>query len=517
MVLVVIAHWPLLVSDSVLWDGTYVANAAEKGDFAPLHGLFRTMGMPLASYVHAGIGSLPGYVHVYKALAFVCLIVSSLAIYSLLRRFRFAAGESFLIAGLAAVYPSYSSWHEFILPYHIAYAAFFGGLAVLWRDRSPARFPTPRLFIAIGLLALAMAFMNSLFVYIYGVLACVFLATAQRYRFRDMWEFFKGHLTIILFPPLEFVLLRLAFPRIGLAVRYNEVQVDAAQVGKMMLVSPKRIVVDQIVDLFTFARHDPVFFVLLLVYSVAALAGVGWALRCAPTQRPSGKRFAGILFGSAVLFVTGVFPYAVVGKFPQINSYNDRHAILTLVPVAIGIVMVLRFAIRSDHAFRIAGISVLAVCCALQVRNYMMWQNRYVKYLAMIENLKDQEDKLQSVVVFDDRADFGERELLRPYEANWILKHSFRNERHLGFDARQLNRMTYDRAEHDWDRTVYIYSDAKLGTEATLVEIARGDTLSEPKIFFGYYLAGSEGRAAFVKPLVTLRFTDTPVQKWLEK
>ena len=463
------------------------------------------------------MGSLPGYVHAYKALAFACLVASSVAIYLLARQFKIAEMESFLIAAISCAYPFYSSWHELIdIGYHLAYAGFLVGLAVYFHDPAHTGFPSPRRLVALALLALAMVLMNSLFVWIYGVLFCAFLATAERYRVRDAWAFFKRHPLIHILPPLEFLALRLAFPRAGQAAHYNEIQVDPGQIGKMLVVAPKRIVVDQVVDFFAFVRHDPAFFSMLVIYAVVALAGVGWAMRRAETQRPTARKLADILLGSAVLFVTGVFPYAVVGKFPQVDNYCDRHAILTLVPVAVGIVIVLRFVIRSDRGFRIAGMIVLTSCCVLQLRNYVLWQNRYIKYLAVIENLKGQEDRLQSVIVFDDHADFGKREQLRAYEANRMLKQAFHDERHIGFDATLLNKAMFDHAQHELDRVLNMFSDAKFGSEATLVDIERGGPLSESRIFFGYYLACDE-RAAFVKPLVKLRFTDTPVETWLAK
>jgi hypothetical protein len=147
----------------------------------------------------------------------------------------------------------------------------------------------------------------------------------------------------------------------------------------------------------------------------------------------------------------------------------------------------------------------------------VLWQNRYVKYLAIVENLKGQDAKLQSVVVFDDRADIGRHEILRSYEADWMLKRAFGNERHIGFDAKLIDKATFARSQRDWDREYYMFSEAVFGPNATKIAVVQNSSLSEPKIFFEYYFGGAEERNAFLKSLVRLEFTDTPTESWLVK
>jgi hypothetical protein len=511
-------HWPLLLSDSTLWDSVTIRNAIDDHRSDRMDRYFRDLGLPVVALIHDGIGSMPGFIHVYKLLSFTSLICASIAVYSLARQFKLAEMESFLIAAVSAAYPFFSEWHQPMdIPYIMAYAAFFMGLAVYFRELQPPRVLSLRFSSSLILLAISFSVMNSLYVYIYGVLFCVFLAVAKKPYVHSGWRFVTQNLLLVALPPIEFLALRLIFPRTGRWTSYNEIELDSGQIGKMMLVAPKRIVLDPLFDLAGFVLHSPAFFLLLFAYAVAALVLVGWALRRASTGRPSSKSLLLILVGSAVLFVSGVFPYAAVGKFPQINSYNDRHGILALLPVAIGIVMVLRYSLRGDRAFHIAGMAVLALCGAVQMRNYVLWQNRYVKYLAMIENLKGQEAHLNSVVVFDDHADFGERELLRAHEANWILKQAFQDERHIGFDAKLINKVTFTRAQQDWDRAYYMFSQASFGPTATRIDVLRDNALSEPRIFFGYYLASGEKRAEFLKSLLKLTFIDTETDSWLAK
>jgi hypothetical protein len=512
------AHWPLLFSDSTLWDDTMIANAVTSHDFGSLDSYFRMLGSPYGAGLHAVIGGLPGYVSVYKLLAFASLCVAMIGIFLLALQFGFALAEAFLIAAVASIYPFFSSWRQLIdLPYALGYAAFFTGMVVYFRDLRPPKPASLRMLLAVGLFAIALALLSSNLVYIYGMFACVFLASGHAPWIRSSLTFAKENLLFLILPPVEFFAIRLAFPRTGRAVHYNEIQPDSGQVAKMMLVAPKRIVIDQLADLWSFVRHDTAFFALLLVYAALAFAGIAIGIRRFPTRRPTGKQLLGILVGAAVLFAAGVFPYAIVGKFMQINSYNDRHAILAMLPVAIGIVMVLRFALRSDRAFRIAGLILLVLCCVLQVRNYVLWQNRYVKYLAIAENLKGQEDRLQSIIVFDDQAELGERELLRGYEANWILKQAFQDERHIGFDAKLINKAAFDHARNDLERNVYMFQDAQFGPNSTRIDVLRETPLTEPMIYCKYYLSGADERNAFLKSLVKLKFTDTPTDSWLVK
>jgi hypothetical protein len=280
-------------------------------------------------------------------------------------------------------------------------------------------------------------------------------------------------------------------------------------VAKWLVVVPKRIAVDQLKDV-AFAGREPTFFLALVGFSAIVLLPALLAMRL-PTRQITGRQFAIALAYAIFLFYAAAFPYAIVGKFPVINDYTSRHGLLAAIPIAIGLVVVPRFALRSDRWFAAGVLLVLMFCVVMQTRGYILWQNRYIKYVAIVEHLRRQPDELAPLVVIEDNADFGMSEPFRSYETNWITKRAYGNERHLGFDKTNFTSDYFHQMDVPAKHEYCMSRDFKPGPEASWITVDRASDASELRIYLDYLTAGA-GEADFLKSLlnVNVRTVDVP-------
>ena len=353
--------------------------------------------------------------------------------------------------------------------------------------------PSSKRWLTLALPLFAASFaMQSLLVYFYALFLFFFLRQEQGYGIAAAWRFCLRNAAALATPIVFFVAVRWLFPSYGIYQAYNKIQLSPLYLAKWLVVVPKRIAVDQLKDL-AFAGRETLFFLALVGFSAAVLLPAWWAMRL-PSRRLSGRQFA-LAFGYAVfLFYMVVFPYAIVGKFPVINTYFSRHGLLAAVPIAIGLVAVLRYALRNDRLFATCVGIVLVFCLVLQTRGYILWQNRYIKYLAIVEHLKRQPDELAGFVVLEDKADFGMPETISTYETSWMTKRAYGNERHLGFDATNFTQEAFRDMDVPAKHEYYMSRDFKPSRDASWITIDRGSAATELDIYPGYLGAGSKKR-----------------------
>jgi hypothetical protein len=467
-----LAHLPLLVSDSIMWDSMPLANAIEEDNFDLLYRVFRSGGLPQSYYLHSALGHVPNYLLAYKLTAYFSLLGATVCIFWLCLSVRFLGlPEAFAIAAIAAVYPFYGFWQEMIsITYGVCYFLFL--LAACCYSQYLSDPPTSKRWLVLSLLLFMASFsMQSLLVCFYALFLFFFLRQEQGYGIAAAWRFCLRNAAALATPVVFFVAVRLLFPTHGTYEAYNKIELSPVNLAKWLVVVPKRLVVDPVKDL-AFAGREPLFFLALVGFSLAVLWPAWWAMRL-PSRRLSGRQFALTLGYAVLLYYLAMLPYSIVGKFPVINTYFSRHGMLAAVPIAIGLVVVLRFTLRNDWLFG-AGVGMaLVFCLVLQTRGYILWQNRYIKYLAVLEYLEHHPDELAGFVVLEDKADFGMPEQFRTTEINWLTKRAYGNERHMGFDALNFTQDSFHRMDVPAKHEYYMSGDFKPGHDASWITIKR--------------------------------------------
>jgi hypothetical protein len=504
-----LAHLPLLFSDSILWDSAPMANALEERDYDILYQAASSSGAPQVYYLHYALGQFPNYVFAYKLTAYLSLLGATACIFWLCRSVPFLGLlESSAIAAIAAVYPFYAFWQELIaVTYAVCYFLFL--LAACCYSRYLSDPPSSKRWLALALPLFAASFaMQSLLVYFYALFLFFFLREQRGYGLAAAWRFGLRNAPALALPVVFFFAVRWLFPTYGTYEEYNQIQWSPLFLAKWLAVVPKRIALDQLRDL-AFAAREPLFFLALAAFAAAVLLPAWWILRL-PSRRLSGRQFALALGYAVFLFYMAAFPYSIVGKFPVINTTYSRHGLLAAVPIAIGLAAVLRFALRSDRLFAACVGIVLAICVVQQTRAYILWQNRYIKFVAIVEHLRRTPDELAPIVVLDDKAQFGMPEFFRNYEANWITKRAYGNERHMGFDTTNFTKEYFDQMNVPAKRAYCMAHDFQPGDGASWITIEPTSPKTELGVYLGYLTAGAHTNE-FLDSLVDVKIEPAEV------
>lgn len=142
-----------------------------------------------------------------------------------------------------------------------------------------------------------------------------------------------------------------------------------------------------------------------------------------------------------LLLVSALFPYIAVGKYPSVEGWSTRHALLISVPMAVFLVAfgrLLRQGVFMPVAQRIVRIGAILLVLAfalLTCKTYLEWQVRWIKDSSFILNLrelkKEQIDKV-NIIRVNDLYPVG-NEFYRYYEYAVMFKMAWGEESRIGF------------------------------------------------------------------------------------
>jgi hypothetical protein len=515
LVFTALAYLPLLLSDSILWDSAPLANAHEEGNYESLYEGSVSSGAPQVYSLYYVLGHFPDYLLAYKLTAFLCMVGAAACVFQLCLSVPFLGLlEAFAIAAVAAVYPFDSVRQELVtVTSSVCYFLFL--LASCCYSRYLSDPPSSKWWLVLALpLFLASFAMQSLLVYFYALFLFFFLRQQQGFGVAALWRFALRNAVALVMPVVFFLTVHWLFPTYGTYEEYNQIKMSPVLFAKWLVVVPKRVALDQLKDL-GFAGREPLFFLALLGFAAVVLLPAWWVRRL-PSKRPTGREFAYTFAYAVFLFYAAVFPYAIVGKFPVVNEYTSRHGLLAAVPIAIGMVAVLRYALRNDRLFAVSVGIVLAICVVQKTRASILWQNRYIKYVAIVEHLKDTPDELASFVVLDDQANFGMPTHYRNYEVNWITKRAYGNERHMGFDTTNFTPEYYKQMNVPAKRAFCMAGDFEPSDDVSWITIEDRSPYTELGTYLGYLLAGSQ-RHDFLESLVDLSIRPAKVPWTLDE
>ncbi len=441
LLVVGLIHFPLLLSRCVLWDSVPIVHALdEQHDEASVLKLFTDAGSPPAGWLHIGLARLTNYVVGGKFVVFACILGIAVGVFQLaLAARQLSRTEAFFIAILSVAYPFYSLWQELImLPYAVC-ILFFVAAAVLYLRRvvDTTRPHWISALLAVGLFCVSFT-IQSLLVLFYALFVYYYIVFDGSWSRSSVVAFLKRHGLLLLLPIVAFAGKSRLFPQDGRYTEYNQVKMSISNLVKGVVVNPKRIVLDPLVDFVRWGANQPWFF--LECFAVALVSGVLvlWYGRRLPTVPMAFARCAKLLGFAALMFLAGIFAYSAVEKYPTYDHFECRHGILASFAVALGLVVLLRFICRRDGVYRVAVGLVIVVCATLQLRNYILWENRFNKGELLVEKLRELPEPDTDFIALDDQTHLGMSELWRGYDVNWLLMHAWGHERHFGFDAIEL-------------------------------------------------------------------------------
>jgi hypothetical protein len=516
---VLLAHLPMLICDTVLWDSAAIKYMQESGVNEGVRARASQEGMPYVGEFHIAFGRLPYAWHLYRFAAFGCFAATTIGIYLVLSVCPgLSKNEAAAISAMSLLFPSFVLWQEPIMIFQALCVAVFW-IAAAWRLQQLRRPAAPPLAVAATIVLFFFSFIiESLLVFFYVVLAYFFFATPSVLPFKSrVVEFVRRNWLFAIIPFVFFFAKRAAAPTHSIYSTYNSIHLNDLPmlVIKGLVANAKRMLIEQALDLVRFAREQPSFFLGLACLCVVPAVVLSTRLFPASPRPSAGRKILPMLLFCGAAYCAAVFPYAVVGKFPLVNNFNARLAILIWVPISAAFVIaVSSWTSRPRIVQAVYGIA-LGLLILLTVRDQVLWQNRFIKYLAVRENLRDSEADLANTIIFTDQARFGMPETFLVYELNWIMYHAWNNLRHLGFDAARSTPEMMALWRNNAEQKATIYPDFQYDGRISRVTILPGRSVGEWEIYRKYFWGPRAELGDFLRSLVQLHIE--PPKKEIEQ
>lgn len=412
------SFWPIMFDTSVLGDGilNYELLTSEKPE--SIIDYYIAFGLPLHGWFAYLTGLLEPMVLAHKILAFLCIMTGGWYMLATVTRLNFLPKSLTLpVVLLAICFPTYTMWIDIAkLSYAFSHVCFYAGAFyyLKWMANN-----SKWIILLLSLMLFSMAFqVSSFLLYFYGFIGGVGLlhtdpdlsGTANTARF------VKKHGLILAFPIVYFFgIMKVFFKPI---YSYNEFNFNIKVLLQDTIVSLYGLFIEPFSGFWHFLENNPVTCIFIAAY---ALAGVFFLSRVFPkvgVKNPRSKVKAKnlLLFGSILLFLA-VFPYVLVNKPVRGLGYASKNALLSGLPVSLMVISYLSWLFGS-HVKRIFNtVFVLVILfITMNMSTHITWQNRYIKYLSLIENLKQTPPPKERVVFFRDNFPLGTRMLFRHIE-----------------------------------------------------------------------------------------------------
>lgn len=421
---IALVHGWLLLNDGVYFDGWFVYNQIEDGDFETLRQPFSDQGNPLRAWQHWIAGQVFDPVLGHKAVSFVCLLLAGVILYRIGVESQFLSqSESFFLALLTLFYPAYQASVEMIMmPYHVSFVSFFGGVWLALRLKTAAGGRGMALRLACyGLFILAFLIQSFLVFYFAFLVFWGMYTAALDLRSNPLraavWQVGRFYPDFVLLPMGFWLVTRTLFP---IDARYNEFSLSLPTLTNGFF------------NFLRFGVYGQLQFSLERLLAAPLLTGLA-LLMLQPLYRVYAKRHgaqgssrsvAALLVSGLLALILAMLPYVVVGKSPTLHGWYSRHALLLGLPMAIltlGIWRgIKRLGDERTHwlGFMLVGLLLLGYGLA-HWQNYITLQARWIKDRSVIEHLRQANIPRETGLLWvDDRFFVGWDELFY-YNHEW--------------------------------------------------------------------------------------------------
>lgn len=411
LLLGLVAHGLVLVTDHVIWDGWWANADLGLSDAGILARQFRESGKPLEGWFLAPfrlIASADGRIAAAKLAGVACWIGSFLAMHACLRRLaRLEAPVALAISALAVAAPVYEVLGDVSLAMYPACMLLFWCGWLLFAAAIDRR-GTPALVCRIAAAALLfLSFnVNSLLVMHYAV-----AATFAVLRLRGVpWADLRGRLVgaalrypEILALPVAFWIWKTVFtPTSGFYAAYNKPSFAPAKLA----LGYAGVVLDLIAPMTRRLVSSP----LWLLLAIAAGAGLWWRLSARDAAQTAATATSPPAHGwrlvacGLLLLAAAAFPYITVGQAIMAHGWWSRSCVLFPLPIAMTVVGLLVATNRSLVPTRpFAWLAAVAAIAVLFVggcwRNTLTMQAYGAKQAAIRRDLRELIDTRSPAVI----------------------------------------------------------------------------------------------------------------------
>lgn len=374
-IIYIVTHFLLILNQGLYWDDYTVF----KIDHQSVVNNFSQSGMPFIGYYHNILSGLPHAILLYRCIVFVCYLISSLSLYSILYRLVWIDSSSrYFIAVLFTVLPLNTARITLICsPYAICLASFYFAFYILALYLEKKIWYLRQLSIILFFISF---FTNSLLVFFALVPIYITYIELSSCSEKYYYKVFIKYMDYILLPLLFWFLKYWLMQTSGIFANYNKISTIHIIRSPYRLVSAiKHIVVDIV---HVMSQVGLVYWLLLFVMCIIISLTT-----YRQTDYPPNKYLFSILILGILSLVLGFFPYLAVGLWPQVTSWGNRHLLLTPLGFSMIIVAIVQLLIRKE-VFHIFMVGIIGVMVLVQIDSYLYFQQNWYTQLSIINNIR---------------------------------------------------------------------------------------------------------------------------------
>jgi hypothetical protein len=384
-----ILHGLIFLNERPFWDGLLLFHLIKTGNWPEIHRWLLDLGLPTAVYIHRGVGGWTSNpVLAYRIVAFLSLLVSSLAFYGICRFFGFSRGVGTQMAILSLACPVYQIPEEMIMLHGNIFVALFYLSALLAFHCTRMHGRRKWLGRWICLIGFFMSFaQESLLMYYLGFIG-LYLWHVHR-EARDQGKLSARSCVILALrnfdymaiPVFYFVLKQAFFPAFK---GYNHPFFSPWSIVSNYWISLQNALFLPLDSAISFYSPSQAFLALLLI------AFVYDRFRFPVREENPKARMSHIVLGfvGLLLWFLGAAAYVLARKPPTFVGVETRYAILLGVPVSLLLVGALHYCVPSSRYRTAVYLLFLFAFSVVTWQSHLDWQGRAVKDLAIIRSLR---------------------------------------------------------------------------------------------------------------------------------
>lgn len=417
----------MLLNRGLYWDDWTIHRMSEEGlmqqfvgNGAYYSGVF---------HLHYFLQALPASVFIYKLIAFVSFLLSSLICYNLFNRSNLFRPYKLQLALVIATAPFFSTRiTEICLPYTLDLLLFVIAFHFGLKERI-----VPKL-IALVLFFVSF-FTNSLLVFYGWFILWKWFGGDDK----NVWNFIKRHVAFIILPIAFWVFKSIAIKPSGLHALegYNEISVNGIAGFPAQLFTN---ILENLVytgHLFYALMITPLFFVLF-----AALAMIIYLLIPARKKEDENdsqtvmigkKKFpvpVALIVIGLLVFASAVFPYDIVNKAPSFAGFNTRNQLLIGISYGIMICGLAELFTQTRYKKTVYAF-MIGSAVLINIAFILNFQKNHNKQQAIIAVIKQQPVPYTTMLVYDSTSVFNEGNLSSAHTYNALLKFATGNQTHM--------------------------------------------------------------------------------------
>ncbi len=409
VLLVFASHGMLLLNEGVYWDGWTLYGYYLNHDKESLLEIFREAGSPWMGYFHLAFWSAPNLIFTYKLVSFLGILLSTLLVFLIVQRISLlTALERWFIAAMFCCYSAFQANVDIIITgMRINYLIFIFGIYIALRSFESHK----RASLILRISALVLIFISfttpSLLVLYFPLLAAFLLGRQQEWQGKNL----RGKMIalsrygdFIVLPFVQWILRRMFSKPTGDYVGYNSLIFDPMQWINNFWQSIENSILVQFQNGLILFENRPWLgaFIFLCVITMERIYSVRQSKKMSAITATAAESMNSLSLKNtmlisliaALLLISAIFPYVIVGKFLAAEGWDSRHALLISLPMAVGFVSLgrwLHFVLAPRHAYFIARVSagiLILFFTLVTCKTYLEWQVRWIKDSSFIVNLR---------------------------------------------------------------------------------------------------------------------------------